>query len=186
MKSKEDLISQKMAGVEMDLEDVLGETPVTVENMRKDQRKVLDTGGSIWIHGKPGMGKTAIAHFMALKRYRDGLIVAGNRYQVVGKEPRPLPFMSYMLCREFQRESLEGRDYEPKNFFYIIDDIDKIKMTDFREEQFFIFFDRCLKLKRKLIVTSQKSMKEFSQMFSGNFIGALNRRLEAIFTEVEL
>ena len=187
MKSKEDLISQKMAVVEMDLDDVLGPTLVKrSDDLWKNQIKAWGKGGNLWLWGKPGKGKTDLAHYLTLVKYETNLGVPKGSYQVIEREPRPMPFMSYSLCREFQRESLEGRDYEPKNFFYIIDDIDKIKMSDFREEQFFIFFDRCLKLKRKLIVTSQKSMKEFSQMFSGNFIGALNRRLAAIFTEVEL
>jgi len=35
-------------------------------------------------------------------------------------------------------------------------------------------------------VTSQKNISEFSEMFTGDFVGAVNRRLKAIFTEVEL
>jgi len=158
------------------LTEVLGPLPTDYKKLNH-QKEVLKCSPPLWIHGMSGKGKTVVAHMLALKELEGGLKLTS---------PMPEPFMIGNLCRQFQERSLAGRDYEPQNFLYILDDADKLKMSEFREEQLFIFFDRCLKLKRKLIVTSQKSMKEFSEMFNGDFIGAVNRRLAAIFTEVEL
>lgn len=185
MKSRDELIAEKMILPINQMNDVLGKLPERVDAWGT-QTKAENTDLSLWMYGAAGTGKTTIAHKRALEIYKSGLSIAENGYQVLEKEPRPVPFMVYSLCRAFQDASLENRDYEPQNFLYIIDDADKVKFTDFREEQFFIFFDRCLKLKRKLIVTSQKNMKGFSEMFSGDFIGAVNRRLDALFKEVEL
>jgi len=186
MKSKESIISQRMALVEMDIVDVLGKSKADHSTMWDNQKKAMGVGGAIWIYGKPGKGKTDIAHFLAIQTYLDGLSVTKNGQELIQKVPRPLPHLALSLCRAFQNASLDGFDYYPKERLYIIDDADKFKMSNFREEQLFSFFDRCLKLQRKLIVTSQKNMKEFSEMFSGDFIGAVNRRLAALFTEVEL
>jgi len=158
------------------LTEVLGPLPGRFIKFNH-QEQALKSKPPLWIHGPSGKGKTTVAHLLALKELDGGLKLTS---------PTPEPFMIGNLCRQFQERSLSNRDYEPKNFLYIIDDSDKLKMSDFREEQLFIFFDRCLKLKRKLIVTSQKNMREFSEMFSGDFVGAVNRRLAAIFNEVEL
>lgn len=158
------------------LTEVLGPLPEGLKKLDY-QREILESSPPLWIYGESGKGKTTVAHIIALKQLEGGLKLTS---------PIPEPFMIGNLCRQFQERSLSNRDYEPQDFLYILDDADKLKMTDFREEQFFIFFDRCLKLKRKLIVTSQKNMREFSEMFSGDFVGAINRRLEAIFNEVEL
>lgn len=171
------LIKERLSGA-------LGDLP---ENkLWESQTRAANNSPPLWIFGKAGTGKTTVAHRIALDIYKSGLEPYENGYSCKENEPKPIPFMAYSLCREFQKASLDNEDYEPTDLLYIIDDVDKIKMTEFREEQFFIFFDRCLKLKRKLIVTSQKSIREFSEMFSGDFVGAINRRLDAIFKEVEL
>jgi len=153
------------------------------------QENIIKLDSPVWIFGKSGKGKTLTALRMAWRIYEGEGSSENGAYS-----SKPLfncweltAYMSYDLCRAFQSASLNNEEYEPReNCLYVIDDIDKIKMTDFREEQLFRFFDICLKRNIRLIITSQLSIQDFASMFSGSFVVAIERRLSSIFKEVEL
>ncbi len=198
-KRKENLIARIRKRFEEKTNIVLGVLPDKIDTVEA-QEKIISMNPSIWIYGKSGFGKTLTAARLAWRLYSSGhatefisneitdflklgrVEIAKNRFRDI------ISLMSYDLCRLFQDATLKQDEYNPKkDCLYVIDDIDKIKMTDFREEQLFRFFDICVKQETKLIVTSQLSIKDFASKFMGaNYVIAIERRLSHIFTEVKL
>ena len=175
---------------------VLGVLPDKFDHV-EDQEKIIAMEPSVWIHGLSGHGKTMTAARLAWKLYSSNHASSFTeevtdliKVKWDAKSARFLCkdiicFMSYDLCRAFQDATLNQDEYNPKkDCLYVIDDIDKIKMTEFREEQLFRFFDICVKQEIKMIVTSQLSIKDFASKFDGaNFVIAIERRLSKIFSD---
>lgn len=169
------------------------ETRMALGSIPKDVRKsvkqeaIIEEKGSVWIFGESGNGKTLTAARKAWNICKGDLEEDSISWTSPIDCRDIVACMSYDLCRAFQDASLRHEEYVPqKDYLYVIDDIDKIKMTDFREEQLFRFFDICLKLDIKLIVTSQICIQDFASMFSGSFVVAMERRLSQTFKEMEL
>ncbi len=196
---KKNLIARIRKRFEEKTNIVLGVLPDEIDKVEA-QEKIISMNPSVWIHGKSGHGKTLTAARLAWRLYSSGHVTEfiSNEMRAFLKVERDestknrfrniISLMFYDLCRLFQDAALKQDEYNPKkDCLYVIDDIDKIKMTEFREEQLFRFFDICVKQQIKLIVTSQLSIKDFASKFMGaNYVIAIERRLSHIFTEVKL
>ena len=192
----EHFINARRSNFNMKTELALGIMKKDVDK-NTNQENIINEGSSVWIWGESGKGKTLTALRKAWKIYKGegehsfdeygSIIYEKSSWKPMFNCYEIIAYMSYDLCRSFQDASLNNTEYEPEEkTLYVIDDIDKIKMTEFREEQLFRFFDICLKREIKLIVTSQISIQDFASMFSGSFVAAMERRLSQIFKEIQL
>ncbi len=160
-----------------------GATFETFEPRNQKQRKSLETiqadpQGSFFVHGAYGQGKTHLLWAQFRVVWVAGIKCAFRT--------------SHALLEELRKEEMDEdfsllRDVESVHYpryHLFLDDIEKVRATDFRREAWFRTIDTLYRKSRQLSITSNWSLKELGE--KEILPPAAIRRLDDMATVIEL
>jgi DNA replication protein DnaC len=142
-----------------------------------------DSSGSYYIYGDYGAGKT---HLLVAQYRHFALRCSIARYV------RAVELKNQMIAEVTGEGASEGgfslvaevRSHEARRLF--LDDLDKLKFSDFLREQFFALFDALDQEDAAVSVTSNVPLEELETLIGGYEGRAIGARIERLCRFVEL
>lgn len=116
---------------------------------------------NLFLTGIPGSGKTMLAGYIAAKNLRVIDIFTFDTYAKAIKSKS-----------KFIETDLK------ENQLIVIDDLDKINLTDYVQEQIFALMNHSNQGRISLIITSNLSLREFAERFYAHYAAAMISRYE--------
>lgn len=132
------------------------------------QRKLLQLQSSAWLWGSTNKGKTFCV------------------FQILKREPR-FALYKHAIFEDMFRKKFTGQPWTiPKCEVIAVDDIDKINLGgDGMQNEVWRWFDEMdtYRPKKRLIITSQMSIRRFVERFGSNLSGSLESRLRRLIDQ---
>ena len=160
----EDLKREKLANIQKRLGDFK-------KTATPEQSKGLERfDGALYAYGANGKGKSTLAAMIAAK-WSGGVEI----------------YVGFELAELFRREFRDGFEYwspPPPEILLVVDDIDKVKMTDFVAERIFGLFNLVEREQLSLVATGNLNAKQYGETFPFNYRGAIEHRVDKIGVEL--